>query len=222
METAPQARLLVVEDDVIVRGLLAARLRKVGYLVETAENGRAGLELARRHRPELILTDWMMPEMDGVEMVRALRADPDLRRTHLILLTSKDDRTDRIAGLDLGADDYLAKPWADEDLLAHVRAGLRIRRLQQELTAAEHKAALVTMAATLGHEINNPLTVLSGSLQLARQRPPTGTEFYQLLDRCQAQVDRIAKVVLGLKQLSDPQLTTYLGTANMLDLREER
>ncbi|HSB69908.1 MAG TPA: response regulator [Candidatus Methylomirabilis sp.] len=212
------ATILVVEDDPPVRLILAKRLRAVGYVVEAARDGREGLAIGRRVRPDVILTDWVMPEMDGVALIRALRADGALRRAYVILLTSRDASSDRIAGLDHGADEYLVKPWSDEELLARVRAGLRIQRLQRELGAVEHKAALLTMAATLGHEINNPLTVLSAALQIAQNSPPSGAELLDLLKRCEGQVERIARVVAALRRLDDPSVTTYLGGTKMLNL----
>ena len=212
-------RILVVEDDPPIRLILAKRLRAVGYAVEEARDGREGLAIGRRVRPDLILTDWVMPEMDGVALIRALRADAVLRRVYVILLTSRDASSDRIAGLDHGADEYLVKPWSDEELLARVRAGLRIQRLQKDLAAVEHKAALLAMAATLGHEINNPLTVLSAALQIAQDRPPSGAALLDLLSRCEGQVERIAKVVAAFRRLEDPSLTTYLGDTKMLNLQ---
>ncbi len=218
MDDATKGNLVVVEDDAVVRALLARRLQKAGYAVESAQDGRVGLEAARRLRPDLILTDWMMPEMDGPTLVTALRKDAALRRTYVILLTSKDDRADKVVGLDCGADDYLVKPWSDDELLAHVRSGLRIQALQHELAAAEHKTALLTMAATLGHEINNPLTTLSAAMEIARQQPPRGEAFAEFVDRCQRQVDRIAAVVRSLQTLNDPQETDYLQSHRMLNL----
>jgi DNA-binding response OmpR family regulator len=218
METSPEARLLIVEDDIIIRTLLSKRLRAAGYQVELAQNGREGLEAARRFRPDLILTDWMMPVMDGASLIAALRAEPALRRTFVILLTSKDERRDRITGRDLGADDYVIKPWSEEELLARVRAGLRIQALQQKLARVEHKAALLAVAATLGYEINDPLTVLSRALQLARQRPAAMRTDEELLDRCQTQVDRISEVVLALNQLSEPELAPSPGATSLLEL----
>jgi serine/threonine-protein kinase PpkA len=106
-------RLLVVDDDVIVRTLLAQRLRAAGYLVETAADGRAGLALARRFTPAVLLTDRMMPEMDGPALVEALRAEPALAQTYVILLAGQDSAS-------TGADDWLAKPWTDAALLACV------------------------------------------------------------------------------------------------------
>lgn len=213
-----QAGILVVEDDATVRTVLAGRLRAVGHAVQTAADGLQGLEAARRLRPDIVLTDWIMPEMNGVDLIRLLRADQVLRHSYVILLTSRDAIQDRVAGLEQGADEYLIKPWSDEELLARIQTGLRIQRLQRELAVTEHKAALLTLAATLGHEINNPLTVLSATLQIARSRPPSGSGLLEFLNRCAVQVERIAGVVATLRQLSDPSLTTYLGSTTMLDL----
>jgi len=218
MDTPEQARLLVVEDDLIVRALLGKRLRTAGYAVEAARDGQEGLELAREVHPDLILTDWMMPGMDGAALLAALRADSVLHLSYVIVLTSKDDHKDRIAGLELGADAYLVKPWEDEALLACVRAGVRIQRLQRELASAEHRAALLPVAARLGHEINNPLTVLSATLEMARYSPPTGSDLMQLLERSQGQVDRIAKLVSSIRQLDGPLVAATCGQPTRPDL----
>jgi DNA-binding response OmpR family regulator len=221
MGDALRGRLVVVEDDLIVRTLLVKRLRSSGYTVDAAQDGREGLEVARRVQPALILTDWMMPEMDGPTLIAAVREDALLRRVYVILLTSKDDRADRVTGLDLGADDYLVKPWSDDELLAHVRSGLRIQALQRDLAEAEHKSALLTMAATLGHEINNPLTALLAAVQIARHQPPRDAALAEFLDRLERQMERIAEVVRSLQTLSHPQETDYLGSHRMLDLRPD-
>jgi len=219
-EPATRATILVVEDDATVRTVLTGRLRAVGHEVQMAVDGRRGLEAARQLAPDIVLTDWMMPEMTGMDLIRALRADAKLRSVYVVLLTSRDGIQDRVAGLEQGADEYLIKPWSDEELLARIQAGLRIQRLQRELADAEHKAALLTMAATLGHEINNPLTVLSAIFQIARRRPGLDPVLLDLLDRCEGQVDRIVDVVTALRHLNDPRVTSYLGSTTMLNLHQ--
>ncbi len=221
MDAGDPGRVVVVEDDLIVRTLLSKSLRGAGYVVEAAADGREGLDIVRRLQPDLVLTDWMMPEMDGPTLIEALRDDAMLRRTYVILLTSKDKRADRISGLELGADDYLVKPWTDDELLAHVRSGLRIQALQRELAIVERKGALLTMAATLGHEINNPLTTLTAAILMARRHPPEGEALIEFLERCQRQTDRIAGVVRSLEQLTEPLETNYLGACSMLELSHD-
>jgi DNA-binding response OmpR family regulator len=218
MSEERQAAIVVIEDDPVIRAVLRKRLQTSGHGVETAPDGRSGLEAIRRVRPDLVLTDWMMPELDGEAVLRAIRADPGLRHTYVIVLTSRAGSSDRIAGLTLGADDYLGKPWSDEELLARVRSGLRVQALQRELTAMERRAALLTVAATLSHEINNPLTVLSAAIQVARQRPPAGEALRDFLDRCQRQVERVAAVVKSFEENSELRETSYLGSRRMLEL----
>lgn len=214
-----QATILVVEDSRQIRAILAKRLGAAGHAVEVAEDGRQGLDAARRLRPDLIITDWMMPEMSGVEMIQGLRRDAALQSVYVILLTARDAGEDRLIGLECGADEYLVKPWSDDELLARVRVGLRVRTLQGELAQAQRREALLEMAATLAHEINNPLMVLSAALQIARQHPPSGQALLEFLDRCEGQVGRIAAVVAALTRLKDPRVITYLGDTRILDLR---
>jgi len=115
--------ILVVEDDAQIARVLKLELEHEGYLVDTASDGLAGLEKALKE-PDLVILDLMLPRMDGLEVCKRLRAKS---RVPVIMLTAKDRIPDRVAGLDLGADDYLTKPFATEELLARVRARLRER-----------------------------------------------------------------------------------------------
>ncbi|GAC1389182.1 MAG: response regulator transcription factor [Vulcanimicrobiaceae bacterium] len=118
-----QFRILVIEDDAAINRVLQLELEHEGYTVETARDGLTGLERALKE-PDLIILDLMLPKMDGAEVCKRVRAKS---RVPIIMLTAKDRVTDRVAGLDLGADDYLTKPFATEELLARVRARLRER-----------------------------------------------------------------------------------------------
>ena len=114
-------RILVVEDDHAINRVLQLELEHEGYAVETARDGLNGLEKALKE-PDLVILDLMLPKMDGLEVCKRVRRKS---RVPIIMLTAKDRIPDRIAGLDLGADDYLTKPFATEELLARVRARLR-------------------------------------------------------------------------------------------------
>ena len=162
-DSASQARLLVVDDDMIIRLMLAPRLRAAGYAVEIAENGEEDLQTARKSRPDLILTDWMMPRLDGSTLIEALRADPLLQHIYIIVLTSRENPVDQRAALTLGADDYRMRPCSEEKLLARIRSGVRIRRIQQEVTDAERQRGLPPMGATQADKVVAPLTTSSVS-----------------------------------------------------------
>jgi two-component system phosphate regulon sensor histidine kinase PhoR len=126
-------KILVVDDQPDFLVMLSKILALAGYQVKQAPDGQEGLRMARAWRPDLIITDWMMPVMDGADLCRAVKEDPDLRTTYVIMLTAKTSTEDLVYGLDVGADDYIMKPMERTELLARVRAGLRISRLQQEL-----------------------------------------------------------------------------------------
>jgi two-component system response regulator MprA len=116
-------RILVVDDDAAVRRALEHALRRDGYDVSAAEDGSSALETHARVRPEAVILDVMMPEPNGLEICRVLRARGD--GTPILILTARDLVTDRVAGLDAGADDYLVKPFALDELRARLRALLR-------------------------------------------------------------------------------------------------
>jgi DNA-binding response OmpR family regulator len=118
-----QSRILLIEDDLKLARFLQLELSSEGYQLLVAHDGRSGLTIAREENPDLVLLDWMMPAMTGVEVCRRLRATGC--KIPIILITAKDDVVDRVAGLDAGADDYVVKPFSIEELLARVRAHLR-------------------------------------------------------------------------------------------------
>ena len=176
--------VLVVEDNSDMRRLLAHLLGRE-FRVRTAANGREGLEAVRERLPHVVLTDVMMPEMSGTELCAAIKAEPELRDVPVVLVTSKAEREMKIEGLELGADDYVTKPFHPRELLARVRSLVELRLAQEALAAqnalltttnfeleqtmeelkqagaqlvhAERLAAVGEMAAGVAHEINNPV-----------------------------------------------------------------
>jgi DNA-binding response OmpR family regulator len=115
-------KVLVVDDDLLIRQFLTTGLRYEGYQVVEARDGAEALTLATRFQPDIVILDLMMPGTDGYDVCRRLRGRPDLG---IIMLTAKDELQDRVRGLDLGADDYLVKPFEFEELLSRIRATLR-------------------------------------------------------------------------------------------------
>lgn len=130
--------VLVVEDEPALLETLEYNLARQGYRVSTAADGLAALELARRERPDLIVLDVMLPGLDGFEVCRILRQEMNVP---VLMLTARDDEVDRVVGLEVGADDYLTKPFSMRELLARIKALLRRVRLIREEMAAEESAA---------------------------------------------------------------------------------
>ncbi len=130
-------KVLVADDDSVSRGMLEFLMHKWGYAVEAVDNGTAAWEaLQGENPPRLALLDWMMPGLDGTEICRMIRAQQRTPYTYLLLITARDGRTDIVAGLEAGADDYVTKPYHPPELKARLRVGLRVLELEQELVSA--------------------------------------------------------------------------------------
>lgn len=128
-QSETQATVLIVEDESDVVDLLRYNLSRAGFSVLIAGNGTQGIELARRHHPDVIVLDLMLPGMDGYEVCRELRSDPKTRELCVLMLTAKGSEKDRVRGLELGADDYVPKPFSPRELVLRVQA--LVRRMSQ-------------------------------------------------------------------------------------------
>ena len=127
-------KILVVDDEVSLQESLTYKLKKEGYQVEVAGDGLVALDLARSTNPDLIILDVMLPGMDGFEVCRILRQETNIP---VLMLTARDDEVDRVVGLEVGADDYLPKPFSMRELIARVKALLRrVRMMREEVNAA--------------------------------------------------------------------------------------
>ncbi|WIG98253.1 response regulator [Myxococcus sp. SDU36] len=119
------SRILIIEDEQDLAGLVDYNLRAAGFETETANTGASGLAKARAHPPDLVLLDLMLPDVAGSEVLRMLKADTELRKASVIIVSAKGQETDRVQGLELGADDYVVKPFSVRELLLRVKAVLR-------------------------------------------------------------------------------------------------
>jgi two-component system alkaline phosphatase synthesis response regulator PhoP len=131
-------RILVVDDDKSIVKVLTAYLEQSGYQVLPAYDGEMALHALRRERPDLVLLDLMMPNRDGREVTNIIRADKTLASTPIIMLTARVEDTDKIIGLELGADDYITKPFNAHEVVARVKSLLRRVRLDQSPNASPH------------------------------------------------------------------------------------
>jgi DNA-binding response OmpR family regulator len=124
--------LLIIEDERDIIEIIQYNCEKEGYTVLSATNGEKGLEIARTRRPAAVLLDLMLPGLDGIEVAKRLRRDPETRETAIIMLTAKGEESDVILGLGVGADDYVVKPFKLKELLARIKAVLRRGPVQDE------------------------------------------------------------------------------------------
>ena len=117
--------VLIIDDEADIRDILAYNLKKEGFTVYTAQNGKEGIEIARTSQPDIVILDVMMPEMDGIEVCDILRNDPSTKHIRICFLTARSEDYSQIAGLDAGADDYVAKPIKPRVLISRIKALLR-------------------------------------------------------------------------------------------------
>ena len=139
----------MVDDDPLYRKSLQEPLLESGYVVEACADGLEALERARAFRPDVVVTDWEMPKMDGITLCRVLKSIEDLRFTHVIILSSRGETSAKVMGLDTGADDYLVKPVDPNELRARVRAGLRLQQALAELAARNELLAKLALTDPL-------------------------------------------------------------------------
>lgn len=219
--------ILVAEDDPVTLRLLERIVAEAGHSVTAVPEGQAAWNAFQSGEFELVLLDWMMPGLSGVEVCRLIRASPRSDDTLIIMVTGRDSATDLLGALDEGADDYLTKPVVPDALRARlVIAERRLeqmaerRRTQQALERAQRLAVVGETSIALQHEINNPLSALIAYLQLAEMSKDP-TEMREALVVVGEQAQRIAEVIRRLKRLSDARVVDYLpGSKKMLDLSE--
>jgi len=212
--------ILIVEDEEHTRYLLERLLVVNNFDVRSAENGIDALNTMTTFKPEIILADWNMPEMDGAELCSRIKSNPDLKHIYFIMITAKTSTHEKVIGLDTGADDYITKPVENEEILARIRSGLRIYDLQQEIRQLEHEKALLEMAATLGHQMNNPLSAVNMALASLKKniQDRNFKEIDDDIKLIQQSVQRMQEITQKLMMLKDPKLITYLDNLKMLKL----
>jgi two-component system, NtrC family, sensor kinase len=235
------ARILVVEDDRFSRLALQRTLSNLGHQVVEAEGGGPALEIATADPPEVIVTDWMMPLGDGIELCRQIRKNITGKYIYIVILTGRTDKDDIVAALDAGADEFLHKPFDPLELKARIRAAERIlgleaalaakvqdlehtlellRQNHEKLVASEKLAAVGSVALTIRHEVNNPLTGIIGTVDLCLSG---ATELAQDTRQCfesiRALAKRIADTVARIETVKAVKTKDYLsGDSKMLDL----
>lgn len=159
------AAILIVEDDEAVRQSLADMIELNGYRPVAAKDGMEGLAAARRETPSLIITDLAMPRMTGYELLEACRKDPSLRTVPIIVISAKADRAATRRGMELGATDFITKPFTEEEVIHSIRTRLERQGLLEELEAFSH---------TVAHDLRNPLATLTLWVEMAQSLVGTG------------------------------------------------
>ena len=213
---------MVVDDDPNIALLIEMTLaRDHKYTTVVASDGQEALNKVEESLPDLILLDVMMPGMDGFEVIKQLKLNERSKYIPVIFLTAKSEIEDKLKGIDLGASDYITKPFNPEELLARVDSQMRIRELEEELATKKELEALLKLSVTFQHEVNNPLTGIIGNLELFEDwRTYDPAE----VDRSIAEMHRLAlrikDIVISMGNITKVVSKEYLPGNEMIDLEQ--
>lgn len=215
-----EVKILIAEDDFTSRTMLQAVLTKWGYEVMAVPDGEAALAaMQAANAPQLAVLDWMMPGMDGLSLCRKLRTLERPESLYLILLTSKDERDDIVKGLEAGADDYISKPFDNEELRARVSVGRRMITLQNELREKEKFQGVLEMAGAVCHELNQPLQSVSGFSELLLMDMETSDPNHEKLKNIKTGIERIGELTRKIMKITRYRSKKYMnGKSRILDI----
>ncbi len=204
----PASRILVIDDQPINVQLLKRKLEREGLQVAAAYSGREGLDLIGKNKPDLILLDVMMPDMDGIEVCQRLQANEDTRSIPVIFITARTTKESKLEGLAVGAVDYITKPIDLDETLARVQTQLRFVTINREMVDLQRRLQEVRRAATIGavtegiaHNLNNLLSLVIGHLDLIKLSFDKPADVQRNIQQIDAAVHRIVGIVRQLTSL---------------------
>jgi signal transduction histidine kinase len=207
-------RVLVAEDEADLRGFIVGILKET-YVVDAAKDGAEALELMKKSRPDLVLTDVMMPGTSGLDLCRAIKEDPSLRQIPVILLTARGENEAALEGYEAGADDFVAKPFHTKVLQARIRAHLKMRGLSLQLADQARLASAGTLAAGLAHEVKNPLNAAVNAARILEKGGSARVSNEKLMGLIVDALGRIDNIISALDAHARPADGDDLAPCNI-------
>lgn len=205
-------KIMIAEDDLTSRTMLKAVLSKWGYEVLAMANGdEAWVAMQQDDAPKLLILDWIMPGMNGPELCQKLRDQGKVNTLYIIMLTSKSERKDIIAGLEIGADDYITKPYDNDELRARIDVGKRMIALQTKLREKEKLQVVIEMAGAVCHELNQPLQAVKGYAELLLMDTSENEPNYGKLKDIKDGADRIGQLTQRIMRISEYRTKGYMN-----------
>jgi len=203
-----KSKILIVDDAVDTVELLKKRFRSEGYYTSEAYNGEEALDKVPEYNPDLIVLDVMMPKMDGYEVCQRLKSDEKTKYIPILMLTAKGEVEHKVKGLDIGADDYMSKPFDYKELSARVRSLLSIKATHEKKIETEKTGALEQMIDEVAHEIRNPLTAIGGFARKVFNKLPDNDpnrKYMQMIIEDVAVLENMIKQLIEIKSMEISQ-----------------
>ena len=212
-----KGKILIVDDAVDTVELLKKRLRFEGYDTAEAYDGEEALKQVAEYNPDLIILDVMMPKLDGYEVCQRLKSNENTKYIPILMLTAKSEVEDKVKGLDIGADHYLAKPFNYKELSARVRSLVAVKAAREKLVEEEKSKALERMMEEVEHEIRNPLTSIGGFARRVYNRLPQGDPNKKYMEMIINDVARLENMIKELLELETTAIS-YRELTNINDV----
>lgn len=211
------SRILIVDDDTFSLKVVSKRLQANGYDVETAQSGPECLELVAQSEFDLIIMDYVMPGMSGIEVVEIIRKDKNSFELPIIMLTSKNSSDNLVESLKRGANDYLTKPVNIDIAVARIKLHINLKELNTQNMQQKQAVTIATLITTLNHEINNPLAIALGHLNLGFERmtPERFEKVVKALYRIADLVKEVQNITTNSKQV------TYSDDTTMYEIKKK-
>ncbi len=213
------ARILIIDDDRIIRERLKKLLDLEDHRTSIAEDGRQGLDLFRRERPDIVLLDIKMPGMDGIEVLKKIKKGPKTQaRAEVIIITGHGEVKTAIEALKEGAFEYIQKPIEFDELEIQIRKALEKQEMQRKIDE-KGLSAVRDMIVTYNHEMSQPIAAVQGYVDLLLEKAGENSEEYETLKTIEEQVSRAMKILDKIKSLDKIETKEYIPGKTMIDLK---
>ena len=211
-------KILIAEDNLTTRRILETILIKWNYdVISVCDGNEAWEKIQEKDPPKLIILDWMMPGLNGVEICRRLRRKDPGEPMYIILLTARDEKNDIVEGLGAGADDYIAKPFDTEELRARIDVGRRVIELQTALLEKEKLQVIFEMTGAICHELSQPMQAISGNSELMLMNLKKDNPLYKHVVTIKDQINRMGDITRKLKRVTRYKTKDYINS-KIIDL----
>jgi DNA-binding response OmpR family regulator len=212
--------ILIIDDEPDMIAPMTILLQSENYHVIAVSSAKKGLQQVQRSAPDLVLVDWQMPEMSGIDFVRTIRRDPACMDCYIIMVSARNATNDIVCGLDAGANDYLSKPYQSAELLARVRSGLRIRLLEKQISEEVKKHTVLEMALSVADKIGNPIAAAKMYAENLKNNPfiQTHPDLRRNMEELYGLLEEALQLMRRYQQISTPRSIDAPGGKTKIDI----